>query len=282
MAPHLLLVGRTGSGKTTAARYIVDYLCIRRARARPVILDWDGEYAGYLALPVLEPPFPLPLQPAPPLPAPQPSLPPQFADAVAEVERAEEGGHMIAAILKRVLLQEKTLNDAVRRLRIEARDASSWLRGILEAAAVRLETVAKYVILNVEGPEPEGVFLLAAITSIWERAALQQFISVYFTFTKNGQVPALLVIEEGGMGARTTFLKHLMAHARRRNVKVVFVSQTMPPAEIRQNFEVLLFDTDWETRRTLKAPILDSPLKPGECWWVRRAERPLKFRFPSR
>jgi hypothetical protein len=278
MAPHLLLVGRTGSGKTSAARYIIDYLTVRKCLLRSIVLDWDAEYVGYLPMQVFKPPFPLPAPPAP-----QPALPPPLADAVAEVERAEEGGHMIAAILKRVLLQEKTLNDAVRRLRIEARDASSWLRGILEAAAVRLETVAKYVILNsteYEGIHYEGIFLLAEIQSIWERAAVQQFLAVYFTLSKRDPVPLLLVIEEGGMGARTTFLRHLLAIARRKEVKVVFITQgPLPPPELRSSFEVLLFDCDWEMRRTLRAPLSDSPLKQGECWWVRRAEKPIKLKF---
>jgi DNA polymerase III delta prime subunit len=281
MAPHLLLVGRTGSGKTAAAKRIIDYCCIRKCLLRPLVLDWDNEYAGLLPLPVFEPPFPLSVPPPPPLPAPRLALPPPLADAVAEVERAEEGGHMVAAALQRILSQEQSLEKAVQRLRMEARDAPSWLRGVLEAAAVRLETVAKYIIFTEsEEPELEGVYLLAGIGSIWERASVQQFLAMYLTLAKRDLVPTLLVIEEGGMGARTTFLRHLMAHARRRGVRVVFITQgPLPPPELRENFEILLFDCDPAMRYELRAAVPDSSIKPGECWWIRRGERPLPLKF---
>jgi DNA polymerase III delta prime subunit len=278
MAPHLLLVGRTGSGKTTAARTIIDYIVLRKRLARALILDWDDEYAGYLPLPVFEPPFPLPAPP-PPAPAPRPSLPPSFADAVAEVERAEEGGHMVAAFLREVL-QTEDLAHAVQRLRLIARD-QSWLRGIIEAATIRLEIVAKYTVFAEE--EPEGIYLLAEIPSIWERAAIQQFLAMYFVLAKTAPTPTLLVIEEGGMGARTTFLRHLLAHARRQGVRVVFITQgPLPPPELRQSFEILLFDSDPAIRYELRAAVPDRPLAVGECWWIRRGERPLPFRFKPR
>jgi hypothetical protein len=288
MAPHLLLVGRTGSGKTSAARWVIDHICIRKRLARFIILDWDEEYAGFLPAAVYSPPFELPAPAKPPRPydpSPQPSLPPQLADALAEVERSEEGGHMVAAVLRSILTTEQDLARAAQRLRMEAQHASSWLKGIFEAAAARAEIVGKYTLLNgaAELSEPEGVFLLSEIPSIWERAALQQFLSMYFMFIKNDSVPTLLVIEEGGMGARTTFLRHLLAHARRRGVRVIFITQgPLPPPELRQSFEVLLFDSDPAIRYELRAAVPDRPLAVGECWWIRRGERPLPFRFKPR
>jgi hypothetical protein len=248
---------------------------VRSARARFIILDWDEEYAGFLPAAVYSPPF---LLPTPPVPAPRPALPPQFADAVAEVERAEEGGHMVAAVLREVLQSERDLMQAVQRLKLIARNAS-WLRGVLEAAAVRLETVARYVVFNDED-NIEGIYLLSEIPSIWERAAIQQFLAMYFVLAKTAPTPTLLVIEEGGMGARTTFLRHLMAHARRQGVRVVFITQgPLPPPELRQSFEILLFDSDPAIRYELRAAVPDRPLAVGECWWIRRGERPLPFRY---
>jgi hypothetical protein len=199
------------------------------------------------------------------------------------VVRAEEGGHAVAALLSKALAAS-TLDRAIERLRSEV--ALLYPRGVAEAATVRLEAVSKYIVLH---PLPnaglnglsEGVYLLAEIANIWERAAIQQFLATFAVLSRPpASLPQLLVIEEGGMGKCTTFLRHLLALARRRGVKVIFISQgPSPPPELRGSFEVLLFDSDPELRRTLRAPIPDSPLKPGECWWVRRAGAPKKLRF---
>jgi len=274
MAPHLLLVGRTGSGKTSAAKWIIDYVCVRKRLARSIVLDWDGEYAGILPFQVFEPPFEVA------------AIPPLIIDALTEIERPEEGGHGVAAHLRRILETEglKDLNRAIARLRNEL----TLPRNVADAAASRLEAVARYITLRepreveVADEMEEGVYLLSRIYSIWERASVQQFLASYYVLTKCSPVPSILLVEEGGMGARSTFLKHVLALARRRRTKIIFISQTLPPPELLPNFELLLFDCDWRTRRELGAPIPHSPLEPGECWWVRRAERPLKFRFPSR
>jgi len=266
VAPHLLLVGRSGAGKTTVARTILMY-AIREGLFQEVVLDWDNEYADYLPLEVFEPPFPISSAYEP------------LADSVAEIERSEEGGHMVANYIRKILLETASLKKAAERLRMEA---LSSLKGVLEAAAARLETVAKYTetVPLTESGLREGVYLLSTIPSIWERAALQQFLAMYSTFTKHDPIPTLLLIEEGGMGARITFLRHLLALARRRRVKVIFITQgPLPPAELRSSFEILLFDCDWEMRRSLRAPIPDSQLGVGECWWVRRSGALKKLKF---
>jgi energy-coupling factor transporter ATP-binding protein EcfA2 len=267
LAPHLLLIGRTGSGKTTAARTLLMRV-IRQYLHDVVVLDWDAEYTE-LPLPIYAPPFEVR---APPL---------LVADALAEVERAEEGGHMVAVHLRKMLAAALSLERAAERLRVDI--LASSLRGVLEAAVARLETVAKYVDASL-GEEAnglsEGVYLLSDIPSIWERAAVQQFLAMFHVLARNSPAPSILVIEEGGMGARTTFLRHLLALARRRNIRLVFVTQgPLPPPELRSSFEILLFDCDWELRKQLRAPIPDDGLSPGECWWVRRGGLPKKLRF---
>jgi hypothetical protein len=235
-----------------------------------VVLDWDAEYTE-LPLPLYAPPFEVG---APPF---------LVADALAEVERQEGSGHLVALYLREALSEafEKP-QKAIEFIQRKASIASSVLRGVLEAAEARLRTVLSYIEFDASSNDglKKGVYLLSEISSIWERAALQQFLSMVHVLARSGSVPSILVVEEGGMGARTTFLRHLLALARRKNVKVIFIMQgPLPPPELRQSFELLLFDSDPELRRELRAAIPDSAIRPGECWWVRRDGMAKKLQF---
>jgi hypothetical protein len=94
---------------------------LRAALFDVVVLDWDAEYDD-LPLETHAPPFPLAAPPA------------LLADALAEVERAEEGGHMVAAYLREALATD-TPEKAIEHLRREAAIAPSYpLRGALAEA----------------------------------------------------------------------------------------------------------------------------------------------------
>jgi DNA polymerase III delta prime subunit len=284
LAPHLLLVGRTGSGKTTAARAVL-HRTMRSGLFDVVILDWDAEYDD-LPLPVHAPPFPI---------AAPPSL---VADALAEVERSAEGGHGVAYFLKKAITGAASLERAAEKLRTQFDVTSYALRAAIEAAVTRLEMLMQYIEFentNVPASLGEGVYLLSEIPSVWARASIQQFLSAFHVFANRRLLiarerdpllppvpPSILVIEEGGMGARSTYLYHLMREARKARTRIIYLSQTLPPAEILQSAELLLFDTNWQIRKELRAPIPDSELRPGECWWVRRAGAPKKLRFRIR
>ena len=194
---------------------------------------------------------------------------------------------MVALYLRKAL-EGAPLEKAAERLKTDLATMSYALRGAVEAAAARLEVVARHTVLGLPDGGLQGagsgVYLLAEIPSLWERAELQQFLATFFTLARapGAWPPLLLAVEEGGMGARTSFLKRLVALARRRNVKVLFISQSLPDSEVLDNFEILLFDAGYATRRELRAPIPDSQLRPGECWWVRRAGPPVKLRFAPR
>jgi hypothetical protein len=252
-------------------------------------LDWDSEYAGLVPLEVHEPPFEIAAPPA------------VVADALAEVERTEGSGHGVAYFLRKAMAAAGAADfgKAAEKLRTSLEVTSYALRAALEAAVVRLETLAPYINFGVGAPEEcglrEGVYLLSEIFSIWDRSAVRQFLAMYHIAARRRAailaegdpshappLPSILVIEEGSVGAHSTYLKHLSIEARKARVKVVLISQEPPPSEILQNFETLLFDTTWGLRRQLSAPIPDSPLGVGECWWVRRGGTPKKLKFRIR
>jgi DNA polymerase III delta prime subunit len=286
LAPHLLLVGRTGSGKTSTARAVI-YQALR-AGYNLTILDWDSEYAGLVPLEVHELPFEIAAPPA------------VVADALAEVERMEGSGHGVAFFLRKAMTAAADFGKAAEKLRTSLEVTSYALRAALEAAIVRLETLAPYVSFRASAEEGcglrEGVYLLSEIASIWDRSAVRQFLAMYHVAARRWVAilaekgdpsapplsPSLLVIEEGSVGAHSTYLKHLSVEARKARTKLILISQEPPPPEIQQNYELLLFDTDWRIRKELRAPIPDSPLALGECWWVRRARPPQKIRFKVR
>jgi DNA polymerase III delta prime subunit len=283
MAPHLLLVGRTGSGKTTAAKYVVSRALSEYSEI--VVLDWDNEYNNVLST-SYDPPFTLYI--------PQPMVVPLVTDAITEVERSEGGGHAIAHFLRKAL--EEAAREpaniflrAAERLRTRALEIASYaLRGALDAALMRLEEIAPYATIETTPTYAlglrRGTYKLFKIPSIWSRAALRQFLAIYHVVARRAQAaayeeepanfdppdPSILVIEEGSVGATTTYLVHLLTEARKALTRIIMATQRLPDADIVQNCELLLFDTSPAVRRTLHAAIPDSRLRVGEAWWVRR------------
>ena len=90
-------------------------------------------------------------------------------------------------------------------------------------------------------------------------------------------------MEECGLGATQHFLKDLLYMARRRGLKLIYVSHSLPPLEVLSNFTLLLFDMGPLTARVvreLRLPIPLSSLKVGEAWLITGPGLPKKVKFP--
>jgi hypothetical protein len=172
------------------------------------------------------------------------------------------------------------------------------MRAALEAAIMRLEEIAPYIEVetSVHAGLKRGTYSLFKIASIWNRSALRQFLAMFHVVSRRAAIvafeeepanfdppdPSILVIEEGAVGATTTYLLHLLTEARKALTRVIIVSQRLPDPDIVQNCELLLFDTTPAVRRALHAAVPDSRLRVGEAWWVRRDGEATRIDFRMR
>jgi hypothetical protein len=267
LAPHLALVGRSGTGKTGVVHVLLSRV-LRKYFHPIIVLDWEEEYTD-MPLPIHAPPFPVPF------------LHHLLSNAlIATVGRFSELDHAIAGWLTRALNQNTSLIGAA----TELRKLAPYSLAALTASSL-LELVWRYIEPEVLYNEEEavledGVYLLSKIPSIHEREAVQKFLAMLAVLLPR-MLGRIIVIEKKWLNDDWFFFRRLFNYAGSRN-RIVFTSDTLPPPDILSNCELLLFDCDREVRRALKAPIPDTPLKPGECWWVRRTGSPRKLRFELR
>ncbi|AKG39058.1 hypothetical protein MA03_07160 [Infirmifilum uzonense] len=256
---HIALIGRTGSGKTTAAKWLVTAAITFGVKVH--ILDFDNEYSD-LPLPRFTPPFIITSS------APLPWL-------LAQMERPGEGGHGIALAVASA--SAASLEAVERELRAMYNDRTAT------AAAARLRVLKKYIVLNNDEPPAPGIWDLSMIPDPEERAMLSQFLASYIVAASPGTHPSLLVIEEAGMGATQYFLRSLLYLSRRRGVRIIYISHALPPTELIADFDLLLFDAGsiaYKLLSELRLPIpAPAGLRPGEAWWV-RGTKARKIQFP--
>jgi len=111
--------------------------------------------------------------------------------------------------------------------------------------------------------EPPLVLDLSCIESVRDRVIVQQALALIIMLSRplNPLDEILLLIEEGGMRATLEYLKGLFALARRRGVRLLWISQQLPPEELLSNFVLCIGDpgplrAEWSRRLGLPIPRL--------------------------
>ncbi|MEM4455397.1 MAG: DUF87 domain-containing protein [Thermofilaceae archaeon] len=92
--------------------------------------------------------------------------------------------------------------------------------------------------------EPPLVLDLSCIESVRDRVVVQKTLALIIMLSRplNPLDEIFLLIEEGGMRATLEYLKGLFALARRRGVRLLWISQQLPPEELLTNFVLCIGD----------------------------------------
>jgi len=251
-APHLAIVGRSGAGKTSLAHRIALYL-LTTAPNSLVVLDFDGEYAE-LGLPLITPPFPLPKVP--------------LAWLLSQASRPEEGGYAVAGLIDDILsvFEDSSINidEIISNLRHNYN--YNIPANVRFAALWRFRLLKKYFLVQTPSELPLGRFDLSSIVDVRERQILQQVLTSAIIYQRpvHSPDPLYLIVEEGVSGE---WIKDIAILARHRGVKLIYVSQSLPPSSVQSSFETIIFTPLISTQRPQLPLPVDPSLDRG-VWWV--------------
>jgi ABC-type cobalamin/Fe3+-siderophores transport system ATPase subunit len=249
-APHLAIVGRSGAGKTTLTKKIIGNL-LNNTSNNKVVLDFDNEYSD-LPLQVLTPPFPLPRGV---------SLSWLLSQAVRPF-REEGGGFGISGLLSLFLFEDDEDNMKIDEMITRVKTDHTIPFNIRFAALWRLNIIKKFFVFdNHDYNSSSSRFDLSMIPDIRERQVVEQILASLIIDRSPG--PLFLVIEEGVPGE---WLSDVLMLARRRGVRIIYVSQSLPPSSVLPSFEVVFFTPYFNTHPQLPLPI--NPSLDRGVWWI--------------
>lgn len=241
---HVAICGGTGAGKTMLAKAML----IRRT-PNVYVLDWGGEYRE-LPIPSFVPPFPLPFT--------------DFISLVFQSECLWDERFGVAVAVKEALKNRPgaSLRELVAELKHLLYSMSDeWFM------RAKIETLAQY--FKPDDLQPPARFDLSAIKTIIERICASRILSTAIVLSRpvstSFRDEIFLVIERGELVETPYHLKSLVAHARNRKIRIIFIANHLPPHELRDDFVMFLSPAalSFAWARELGLPSLP-PLKPGE------------------
>lgn len=245
---HLVVCGSPGTGKTT----LIKQLLMSLESTSYYVIDWGGDYND-LPASVLVPPFPLPRNASLPCILDLMGKPLKKGCEVADVVRVAVDGRLL--ISPRELVQE--LQAFARKFPCEE----------ALTALARAKVLQKNFEIG-EVPHPPVRFDLSSIVNCEEKTCVLQAL-VSSLILARPYFPSdnvILVIEDGGWGATKNFLRVILADARRKGVKIIYVTDNLPPPAVLTNFALVVFNPGvarylWTRRLGIPIP----PLKQGEA-----------------
>ena len=236
--PHLAVIGRTGAGKTTLAKKVTLFLI---SKGVPVqVLDFDDEYSDLPLEPIM-PPFKIPSEI-------------KLSWLLSQIQRPELGGYGISGVFY-LFEEDNNLDNIIMRVKHDL----SLPQNVKFAVLWRLQVIRKYFSSDISDPEYTNVrFDLSSVLDLRERQLIQQILASILMFR-----PGYLILEEGLIG---NWLDDILALARRRRRRLIFVGQRLP--EQIQNFELLLFTPYVFNSRMVQLPLPVNPALDKGLWWV--------------
>ncbi|MEM1632597.1 MAG: hypothetical protein QW394_09250 [Thermofilaceae archaeon] len=225
--PHIAVCGGTNEIRVKLVKMLL--LSIRTPF---YLMDWDMDYCDVPALTV-EPPFPLPSTI-------------NMISLISDLEYLSEEKNplifpntVLAMYGKRATSLKGLERILSSFLNIAAVDATI-LQEVLRTLGI-IRVLEKDFKPHMEIPEPPVRFDLSPVVDLMERMWCQKVLAYTIFLSRPLKPPdeVALVIDEGsGMAKR--FLEFLSASARKRGIRLIYVSQNLPPAGALTNFVCFL------------------------------------------
>lgn len=256
-APHLAIVGRSGAGKTSLAKRLMLYLLANEKNV--TVLDFDGEYLD-TPIPIITPPFLIP---------PGVSLAWLLSQAARPSGEEGMGGFGLAGLTSLLIEDSQDVQDVNAKIKelISALRRDYTLPSTIRFGLLwRLMVFRKYFIVQDSELPRNFVADVSSVLDVRERQVTQQILAslIVHSHPTQSSDPLFLFVEEGVPG---DWIRDLVIMSRRRGVRIVYISQSLPPSSVQSSFETIIF-TPFLSPQRLPLSLPVDPAQDRGVWWT--------------